>query len=100
MVVMEERTTNLSSPSKTTNVELRIEELLLDGFIPHDRFRIGQAIEFELTRLITENGVPKAWSVNQKIMNLDAGSIQIAQNSTPISIGTHIAQAVYRGSSQ
>ncbi|MGD8752520.1 MAG: hypothetical protein PVG14_13915, partial [Anaerolineales bacterium] len=44
------------------SVELNIEALLLHGFSPHERFRIAQAVERELARLLAEGGLPAAWS--------------------------------------
>ena len=96
--MMEEPTTSLANSQEFANIDLRIEELYLDGFSPHDRFRIGRAIELELSRLIAENGIPKAWSLGQSLKNLDGGSFQVAKFTSPESIGTHVAQAVYRGS--
>ena len=40
------------------NIELHIEELVLHGFEPGDRHRIGEAIERELARLFAEQGTP------------------------------------------
>ena len=43
---------------KPGNIELHIEELVLNGFGPVDRYRIGVAVEVELARLFAEQSVP------------------------------------------
>ena len=43
---------------KPENVELHIEELVLRGFAPGDRYRIGEAVERELAHLFSEQGTP------------------------------------------
>lgn len=39
------------------NVELHIEQLVLHGFAPSDRYRIGAAIQQELARLLAQQGI-------------------------------------------
>ena len=39
-------------------IELHIEELVLHGFAPADRYRIGDTVQRELTRLLAEQGMP------------------------------------------
>ena len=40
--------------------ELNIEELVMHGFTPGDRHRIGEAVEQELTQLLADRGVPQS----------------------------------------
>ena len=40
------------------NIELEIDELVLHGVAPTDRVAVGEAVQHELTRLLTERGVP------------------------------------------
>jgi hypothetical protein len=42
---------------KPVNLELHVEELVLHGFAPGDRYRIGEALERTLTQLFVEQGV-------------------------------------------
>ena len=39
---------------ESANLNLHIEELVLHGFAPGDRYRIGEAVQQELTRLFAE----------------------------------------------
>ena len=77
------------------NVNFHIEELVRHGFAPGDRYRIGDAVEQELARLLGTDGLPGiaggAWS------NLSCGQIQVGRNSKPNQTGSQIAQAVHAG---
>ena len=44
------------------NIELHIEELVLHGFAPKDRYTIGEAVQRELSRLFAEQGVHSSLS--------------------------------------
>jgi hypothetical protein len=79
------------------NIELHIEELVLHGFQPGDRQRIGLAVQQELTRLFTEQGLPPGLSSGGAIPSLDAGSFQHAPNAKPPAVGQQIANTVYTG---
>jgi hypothetical protein len=79
------------------NVRLRIEELVLDGFPPGDRYRIAAAAEAELTRLFTDRGVPSGLASGEAIPALDGGSFDVAPDARPDRIGAQVAQAVYGG---
>lgn len=78
-------------------VELHIDELVLNGFAPADRYRIGAAVQSELTRLITELGVPSAIAHEGEMAQLDGGTLQIEPGSRAEMIGVHLAQAIYGG---
>jgi hypothetical protein len=82
---------------KPQNIELRIEELVLHGFSPTDRYRIGQAVEHELGRLFTERGVPPSLTRNAEIPRLDSGSFEVSADSKADAIGTRVARTVYGG---
>ncbi len=60
----------------TQKVDLHIEELVLHGFSPGDRFRIGEAVELELTRLITEQGIPSSLSRDGEVARTDVALLQ------------------------
>jgi len=81
----------------TPDVRLRIEELVLDGFAPGDRDRIGEAVERELGRLLAERGVPGAVAAGGEAPRVDAGSFELAPEAGPEAIGSRVAAAVYGG---
>ncbi len=76
-------------------IGIRIEELVLHGFPPGDRHRIGDAVEQELARLLGSQGVPLHASSGREIEEIDAGSISLAAGAHTRAIGGQIAAAVY-----
>ena len=79
------------------SLDLHIEELVLNGFAPADRYRIGEAIERELTRLLNEKGVPSGLDRGTEIDSVNAGTFEVSAGMTADAIGRHISQAVYGG---
>ena len=82
---------------KPGNIELHIEELVLNGFGPVDRYRIGVAVEVELARLFAEQSVPPSLAQGGDIPRLDGGRFEVGPGSGAEEIGTHVARALYGG---
>jgi hypothetical protein len=82
---------------KPENVELHIEELVLRGFAPGDRYRIGDAMERELARLLAERGTPPSLARGSGIERLDGGAFEVAHGSKSEAVGVQVAQAIYGG---
>ena len=66
---------------KPKNIELNIDELVLHGFAPGDRYSIGEAVEQELTRLLTDRGVPQSLEHGGEIGHVDGGAFEVEQGS-------------------
>ncbi|SYX84026.1 hypothetical protein [Paenibacillus alvei] len=81
------------------SIELHIEELILHDFPARDHARIGTAIERELMRLCTEQGVPPELLRGGELGDIAPGSFHMNQGAMPEAIGRKIAHAVYRGMS-
>jgi len=81
----------------TKNIELHIEELVLHGFAPGDRYRIGEAVEQELTRLLADRGVPQSLAEGGEIASVDGGAFEVAAGSRAEVVGAQVAKAVYGG---
>ena len=79
------------------NVELRIGELVLHGFPPSDRQRIGGAMERELARLFAEKGIPPSLGQGGEASRLDGGAFEVKPSFGAEAIGVRVAQAVYQG---
>ena len=79
------------------NVELHIEELVLHGFAPGERYRIGEAVERELQRLLAEQGAPNLFNGNVELAQMNAGTFNVEPNAKSETIGAQVAQAVYEG---
>jgi hypothetical protein len=77
-------------------VDLHIEELIMHGFAPEDRYRIGDAVEKELANLLAERGMPPLEN-GLEIAGLNVGDILIAKGAKPQAIGAQVARAVYGG---
>ena len=82
------------------NIELHIEELVLHGFAPGDRYAIGEAVQRELTRLFAEQGVHPALAKGRQIERVDGGAFHVRRGSRADAIGTQVAQSVYGGLKQ
>ena len=79
------------------NIELHIEELVLHGFAPGDRYRIAEGVEQELTRLLADRGVPQSLERGGEIANMDGGAFEVVQGSRAQVVGAQVAKAVYGG---
>ncbi len=84
---------------KQPNIRLHIEELVLHSFAPNDRYAIADAVERELSRLLTEHSAKRdsssSWRSNTDC--LDAGAFRVDPRSRPHAIGTQIARAIHGG---
>lgn len=79
-------------------IHLHIDELVLHGFDPADRHRIGDAVQRELHALLREGGLPEA--LRKDLPRIDAGLIHSRPTARPAEFGGQIAQAVYQGFSR
>ena len=81
------------------NIHLHIERLILDG-LPIERSQgpfVQAAVEAELSRLLTENGLAADLQAGGTVPSINAAGIQLAAGSSPAQMGRQIAQSVYDG---
>ena len=78
-------------------LEINIERLTLQGFNSIDRFRIGESLKIELTRLITKQGVPLTLGQPENIFQMEGASIKNINKSNPEIAGNQIANSIYLG---
>jgi len=78
------------------NIELHIEELVLHGFSPHQRYDIAGAVEAELTRLFTEQGIPASLKSAVNAPSLNAGTFNMNKENAGKTIGNKVAGSVYK----
>jgi len=90
----------LSTLNSQPSVELHIDELVLHGFASGERYVIGNAVERELTRLLSEHGIPTSLRSENATDEIRGATFNAAHNAKPRAIGHQIAQAVYEGFSQ
>ena len=81
--------------SHPREIEVHIEELVLHGFAPEDRWSIGDALERELRALLAEKGVPSTWFSSPA--RIDAGSLPATSVPKAAATGAGIAGAIHRG---
>jgi hypothetical protein len=83
------------------NIKLHIEELVLHGFSPNDRYAIADAVEQELSRLLVTDfeapQLPPSLAGNRDMPRVDAGTFPVASGAKANSIGAQIAGAVHGG---
>lgn len=79
----------------TGRVEILIDELVLTGFEQKDRFAIGAALESELGRLVSEQGLPSGLLSEATPMRRPVSFR--ADDARPAEIGVQIARSLYDG---
>ena len=79
-----------------SRVQVRIGELVLDGFSPADRFRIAEGVRQELARLILEQGLGRLAGPVASPASVDAGSFPVAPGANAGAIGKRVAQSAHR----
>jgi len=77
-------------------IRIEIGEMVLHGFEYHDHRRIGASIELELSRLVKEKGVFQDRAEGKKISKVDNLSFDIDTYTSSRSIGTGVANSVFR----
>jgi len=78
-------------------LEVRIDELVLNGFAPADGPRIGAAVKRELEHLLAGSAADMGTRPDAKIARLNAGSFHVTPGASAHAIGLQVARAVDRG---
>jgi len=76
-----------------SNLELRIDQLILPDLPPRQRERVTAAIERELTKLWHQRGKPAG--TTGESLALAATQVEVAAGATPEVIGAQVAQSIY-----
>jgi hypothetical protein len=76
-------------------VEIVIDELVLHGYSPAERYAIGDSLSRELERLVMEQPFQPHESVD--IPMLRTAPVNLPANAKSEMVGSQAAQAVYRG---
>jgi len=82
---------------KPPNIEIHIEELVLHGFAPGDRYRIAEAVEQELYRLFETKNASPLLLCGRDVPHQDAGAFTVQRGARAETMGAQIAQTLYRG---
>ena len=92
-----EQNSQLSILNSRRSIELHIDELILHGFAPCNRYAVGDAVERELARLLDEQSIPISLQSENAADEIKGATFNAAHNKKPRAIGRQIAQAVYQG---
>jgi hypothetical protein len=79
-----------------STVDVFIDELILHGFSPADRYIVGDAFGHELGQLFENRESSISLIKEPHVPELNAGRIILPSNVKPVSVGIQVAQAVYR----
>lgn len=81
------------------NINVSIERLILEGIaLPHSQRPIVQAaVETELARLLTADGLASLLMTGGTLPVIPGRSIQLSSDGNPGMLGQQIARAVYGG---
>jgi len=79
------------------SVELHIEELVLHGLGSWDQYRIADAVERQLARLLGTGNLPLALAQSAEMARVDGGAFDVAPGSTAETIGGQVASSVFGG---
>ena len=82
------------------NINLHIEELVLNGFFPFDRYVIGDAVQRELSRLLANEGLAAIQLNEDHFMDSISNNFVIHYFDSAESIGFRLGQAIYQGINQ
>ena len=83
------------APKGRHSFEIAIDELILDGFSPAERYVIAEALERELTNLLTEHDFAPGETRGTDIDRLNAGQVHLRPQVTPDAVGEKVAGAVF-----
>ena len=86
--------------SSQQDIAFHIDQLMLEGLPPSDRYQFGNAVQTELERLLAQKGMPPNLTSSAELEQLAAGTILITAAPRPATIGRQVAEAVYRGIGQ
>jgi hypothetical protein len=81
----------------TPDVRVHIEELVLEGFAPSDRYWIGEAVERELARLLADGNLPPSLAAGGYLARVDGGSFELRPGATAEDIGSGVARRAHGG---
>ena len=81
------------------NINLHIDRLVLDGLpIEHqDGPLVKAAVEAELVRLLTANGLANSLRAGVAMPSVPAPDIQMSRDRNPTRLGQEIGRAIYGG---
>lgn len=77
------------------SVQLRIDQLVLEGVAPGERYSVANAMQGELARLLAAQNAAAKIDAPVHQAQVDGGTIRITGSTRPAQFGAQIAQAVH-----
>lgn len=75
-------------------IEVRIDQLVLDGTPPHQARAVAQAVARALSQSLAERGLGASILAGPPIERIDAGSLTLAPSVPPAATGGQIGRTV------
>ena len=82
------------------DIELAIDKIVLHGFSPKSSKGLKEAVEFELSRLIKEHGLPSEIRSGGNFEQLPGGNFNAKAGSSLKTLASAISNHVYNGFSE
>ncbi len=80
-------------------IDLHIDNLILEGVAPGDRERVAASVRANLTRLLSERGLPggATGAGEPAVVDcVDAGVVRV-RDAGPAAVATAVARTIYGG---
>ena len=77
-----------------SSIDVHIEELVLHGFAPGDRYAVADAVQQELAQLLQAQGMSS--ELDGDYNTIDAGSFEVRHGESSAGVGAQVARAVYQ----
>ena len=80
-----------------SRIVVRIDELILDGVAPGDRYVIADAVRNALAEQLEQSGAGPSWNRGVHIERIDAGECRLPRRAGAGTLGSRIGETIYRG---
>ena len=82
---------------RPSRIVVRIDELVLDGVAPGDRYAIADAVRNALAEQLERSGAGRSWNSGAHIERIDAGECRLSRRAGAATLGSRIGETIYRG---
>jgi hypothetical protein len=82
---------------RPSRIVIRIDELILDGVAPGDRYAIADAVRNALAEQLERSGAGPSWNRGTHIERIDAGECRLPRRAGAGTLGSRIGETIYRG---
>ena len=83
--------------SRSENVEIHIEELVLHGLERIDASTLATGLKQQLTRLLVERPLPQTSTRSERIVQVESGKLGHSGDASAAATGRAVAEAIHKG---